>query len=109
VGHGTCPRVPPVSQRRISNMQNLDRFKKTLTFEKVDRLPVMEWASWWNKTIDRWRQEGLPDNCVEDTEIMEYFGLDIHAQFWYEARGVNCPKPIAHGKGVLDDLSHYLV
>lgn len=85
-------------------MENLSRFKKTFNFEKVDRLPVMEWATWWNETIQRWRQEGLPDSVVSGTDIMEYFGLDVHKQFWFGPRSRTCPRPTAHGMSILENL-----
>ena len=32
-----------------------------MAFQPVDRLPRWEWAMWWDKTLARWRSEGLPD------------------------------------------------
>jgi hypothetical protein len=81
-------------------MKKLSRVKKVLNFEAVDRLPVLEWASWWNKTIERWKAEGLPRN-LNSTEIMEYFGLDVHKQFWISARSPSSPKPPAHGQSII--------
>ncbi len=90
-------------------MENLSRFKKVFNFEGVDRLPVIEWATWWDKTIERWRREGLPDSVVSVTDIMKYFGLDVHKQFWLSARGRTCPAPPAYGKGILKrmDMDSY--
>ena len=32
-------------------MENLERFQKILNFDKdVDRVPMVEWAGWWDKT-----------------------------------------------------------
>jgi hypothetical protein len=63
-------------------MNNRDRFKKVLAFEPVDRLPLLEWAGWWDKTIDRWHTEGLPQNLNDAHDIRDYFGLDSHRQYW---------------------------
>jgi len=63
-------------------MKNRERFLNTLNFKPVDRLPVIEWANWWNKTIDRWKKEGLPNDLVDSVEIREYFGLDRGRQWW---------------------------
>ncbi len=53
-----------------------ERFVKTLNFEKCrDRLPMIEWAAWWDLTIDRWKTEGLPKDISWDAAV-EYFGLD---------------------------------
>jgi hypothetical protein len=53
-----------------------ERFLGTLNFDKsVDRLPMVEWAAWWDLTIDRWKKEGLPKDIGWDASL-EYFGLD---------------------------------
>ena len=39
------------------------------------RLPRVEWAAWWDKTIQRWEGEGLPSLSWEDS--LRHFGLDI--------------------------------
>ena len=41
-------------------MTNIERFERVLRFEPADRLPAIEWAPWWDKTLNRWRSEGLP-------------------------------------------------
>ena len=42
-------------------MNPRERFLKVLNFEKPgDRLPLIEWAPWWDQTIERWKKEGLP-------------------------------------------------
>ena len=40
-------------------MNHVERFNAVMNFEKVDRLPRIEWAGWWNLTTDRWFEEGL--------------------------------------------------
>ena len=53
-----------------------ERFLSILNFEKPDdRLPMVEWAAWWDKTLDRWKQEGLPRGITWDGSL-EHFGLD---------------------------------
>ena len=41
-------------------MNHVERFRAVMDFRPVDRLPMWEWAMWWDKTIARWRTEGLP-------------------------------------------------
>lgn len=54
-----------------------ERLVKTFNFEKCDdRLPMIEWAAWWDLTIARWKSEGLPGALSWDASL-EYFGLDI--------------------------------
>jgi len=63
-------------------MKNRERFVRTLNFEKVeDRLPMIEWADWWDKTLDRWHGEGLRSDLGTE-ELREYLGLDMVRQFW---------------------------
>ncbi len=47
-----------------------------------DRLPVIEWASWWNLTIERWRTEGLPAD-LDSLGVKRYFDLDMDYQMWF--------------------------
>ena len=82
-----------------------ERFKATMSFEKTDRLPLIEWASWWDKTLNRWREEGLPLHLETDQDIMEYFGLDIHKQFWIPTLKGTCPWPEAHGGSILESIT----
>ena len=53
-----------------------DRFVRTLNFQTCDdRLPMVEWAAWWDLTIDRWKTEGLPKDISWD-DSLAHFGLD---------------------------------
>ena len=52
-----------------------ERFRKVLRFEKPDRLPLIEWAAWWDKTFNRWKTEGL-DPSFDVDQSLEYFGLE---------------------------------
>jgi len=82
-----------------------ERFLRTMNFEQPDRLPMVEWAGWWDKTLDRWRTEGLP--VMEPQETREYLGLDMFRQLWFSPKGRNCPK-VPHGKGFVKDMASYL-
>ena len=52
-------------------------FTAALSIPRSDapRLPRVEWAAWWDKTIRRWETEGLPNLSWEDS--LRHFGLDI--------------------------------
>ncbi len=84
----------------------VDAFKKILNFEKSDRYPIMEWASWWDKTIDRWIEDGLPAG-LNGVEIMEYFELDLHYQDWIHSVGPKCRQPESHGAAVIRSYDDY--
>jgi len=84
-----------------------ERFRRVLDFEPVDRLPVMEWASWWNLTVERWQREGLPADLADAPAIRDYLGLDGHRQYRIAPDTSGCPKPAYHGAGVLADAAGY--
>jgi hypothetical protein len=88
-------------------MNNVERFNKTLNFEKTDRLPRIEWATWWDVTIDRWKDEGLVLESNDITFISEYLGLDSIRQYWLRPRSVNCPCEASHGAALLSTDDEY--
>lgn len=84
----------------------VEAFRKILNFEESDRYPLMEWASWWDKTIARWEGEGLPAN-MSKFEVMEYFGLDLHYQDWIRSISPTCRAPAHHGGGIIRNADDY--
>ncbi|MFI4912943.1 MAG: uroporphyrinogen decarboxylase family protein [Sedimentisphaeraceae bacterium JB056] len=88
-------------------MNNVERFRKVLNFETIDRLPMVEWASWWNETIDRWYEQGLPRELDTINKISDYFGLDSLKQFWFKVRSDDCPKPEYHGAPIINSPEDY--
>ncbi|MFZ4397318.1 MAG: uroporphyrinogen decarboxylase family protein, partial [Kiritimatiellia bacterium] len=54
-----------------------ERFRRVLAFEKPgDRLPMVEWAAWWDLTTDRWKTEGLSAD-LDWEGTLRHFGLDV--------------------------------
>ncbi|MBN2414233.1 hypothetical protein JXO52_00235 [bacterium] len=88
-------------------MTNRERFQAVMGFRPFDRLPVLEWAEWWDATILRWHGEGLPAAVTGRYDICRYFGLDMYRQDWVQVRGAACPKPPSHGAGILRDENDY--
>lgn len=88
-------------------MNHVERFERRMAFEAVDRLPMIEWAGWWDKTIERWRGEGLPAELTDAAAIRELLGLDPYRQLWIRPRGPACPGPPHHGAGILADERGY--
>ena len=58
-------------------MTQKERFNRTLQFKSADRPPFMEIAL-WEQTVERWREEGLPDDAASADLLSgnEYFGLE---------------------------------
>lgn len=84
-----------------------ERFHAVMRFEKFDRLPLVEWAAWWNKTIERWQGEGLPEGLTDRYALYEYFGLDMWLQDWWRPLHWEAPQPAAHGAGIITDEAGY--
>jgi hypothetical protein len=63
-----------------------DRFHAVMDFQPFDRLPLVEWAVWWDKTIARWHGEGLPGSLSDRYAINRHFGQDVYLQDWVNAR-----------------------
>jgi len=87
-------------------MTNRERFRRALEFQKIDRMPKFEMATWWNKTIDRWETEGLPKG-MNVQELNNFFGHDRNHQFWVQTRAVSCPAPAYNGAGIITDEASY--
>ena len=81
-----------------------------MNFQPVDRLPVWEWAMWWDKTIARWHGEGLPRELKHSQvfEIAEYFGLDPYQQFWFSTTQATIEATQHHTEGVVGSMDDYL-
>jgi len=78
-----------------------------MNFKPFDRLPLLEWAAWWDKTIERWHAEGLPSNVTDRYDICRHFGLDIYKQDWFAVCRPDCPSPKSHGSGIIENESDY--
>jgi len=58
------------------------RFRQVMAGELPDdRLPIIEWATWWDLTIARWEGEGLPKG-LDKSEAKRFFNLDMDYQLW---------------------------
>jgi len=84
-----------------------ERFHAVMNFRPFDRLPVLEWAGWWDKTIQRWYNEGLPAELTDGFGICEYLGLDVYRQGWFPLAKETCPSPASHGAGLIKDEKDY--
>ena len=78
-----------------------------MNFQPFDRLPILEWAIWWDKTIDRWHREGMPAVLTDRYDICRHFGLDLYKQDWFDVRDTDCPGPVAHGASIIESDSDY--
>lgn len=72
----------------------------------TDRLPVMEWATWWNDTVDEWKEQGLPAHLTGQ-ELAEYVGIDKNYQFWLRHFTPEMPKKAYHGAPRITSAAQY--
>ncbi len=88
-------------------MNHVERFRALMDFKPVDRLPRIEWAGFWDQTLTRWKQEGLPAEPNGSYRIRKYLGLDPYYQMWLPPRSESYPKPPSHGRGNVEDMDDY--
>jgi hypothetical protein len=79
------------------------RFGNLVRGKSFDRLPAIEWAPWWDLTINRWRKEGLPGELVY-RNIQLYFGLDGCVQTNFGVRTKDTPERLPMGPGYCGPL-----
>ncbi|MBP5207786.1 MAG: hypothetical protein J6330_04965 [Clostridia bacterium] len=89
-------------------MTSRERFRAVLNFEKPDdRLPMIEWASWWwDRTIMEWQKQGLPAT-LGFHDVAPYLGLDQHYQFWLPHKTPDCPQPEYNGGPIMEGEEGY--
>jgi hypothetical protein len=88
-------------------MNIVQRVQAILSFQPFDRLPVFEWAPWWDKTVARWRGEGLPASAGDRYEIGRHFGLDSYRHEWAWPSRPDCPQAPHHGAGIIATEEDY--
>ncbi len=89
-------------------MNHVERFRAVMDRQPIDRLPRWEWAMWWDKTIERWKGEGLPQDLDDVFEIHDYFGLDPYKQFWFSTTESTIDAVQHHIEGVVGNMDDYL-
>jgi len=98
----------------MNAMTTRERFQAVMNFQPFDRLPIVEWAPWWDKTLERWQSEGLPapladsyDPLTDRYDLCRHFGLDLIWQDWIRAMRPTCPLPASHGEALISTMSDY--
>lgn len=89
-----------------TSMTASERFHSILNFEAADRMPLIEWAIWWDKTLERWHQEGL-DASLDRYDLYRHFGLDVYCQAWCHATHDDAPEPAHEGAGIIGSMDDY--
>ncbi|WMJ23179.1 uroporphyrinogen decarboxylase family protein [Paludicola sp. MB14-C6] len=87
-------------------MNNQERLKALFNGEKIDRLPVIEWASWWDITTNNWKKED-PSCPLDQQQLFNYFGLDCHYQYWVNLNDGHLPQPEWHGAPLINNETDF--
>ena len=87
-------------------MNHVERFRAVMNFQSVDRLPRWEWAMWWDETIARWHNEGLPRELQfsQVFDIAQYFQLDPYQQFWFSTTQATIEATQHHVEGIVANM-----
>jgi hypothetical protein len=92
----------------MKSMTARERFHAIMNFKPFDRLPVLEWAPWWDQTISRWHKEGLPPEITDRYDINRYFGQEPYIQDWISPRKPTCPAAPHHGASIIKTMDDYI-
>lgn len=57
-----------------------ERFRRTMHYQSVDRLPNFEFG-YWESTLRNWHKQGLPESVVNEGTAYDFFGIEN----WYVA------------------------
>ena len=63
------------SSIKSSGMTLRERWRRTMYFQKVDRLPNFEFG-YWGETLTEWHKQGLPPEIDNEGKAYEYFGIE---------------------------------
>ena len=85
-------------------MTTRERFRRVMIGDAaVDRLPAIEWAYWWDKTLELWYGQGLPRG-LDEAAMADFVG---NTQFWLPHKTPDCPRETSHGRGIVENESDY--
>lgn len=92
----------------LDEMKAHERFRATAKGQPFDRLPMLEWATWWDLTTNNWAKERPEIARMEQWELHQYFGLDCNLQHWFHPTTAKTPLPKSHGGPVISNMKEYL-
>lgn len=89
-------------------MTSRERIRAALNFQPVDRMPMIEWAGWWDLTVKRWVGDGLAPDLTERYTLVKHFGLDLHMQDWLRSFGPGVQRRRGHDEPLVSSMDDYL-
>jgi uroporphyrinogen decarboxylase len=52
-----------------------ERFRRAMFFQEVSPIPNFEFG-YWARTLENWRDQGLPESVKDEASAYEYFGIE---------------------------------
>ncbi len=83
-----------------------EQFNAVMGKKIPSELPLLEWAMWWDKTVDIWCEQGL-ERGLSNEQMQQHFGLVRQEQFWLSHKSPDCPKDTSHGSGIIKTMEDY--
>ena len=80
----------------MQGMTSKERFARMFEHREADRVPIID--SPWPATIERWQQEGMP----EDVSFVDYFGLD-------QVAGISVDNSPQYEEKVVEETGEYKI
>jgi uroporphyrinogen decarboxylase-like protein len=81
-----------------------DRFVRTMTYQPVAQCPNFEFG-YWDQTLSRWREQGMPEEVVDEATAYDYFGIE----HWEVVEVGSTPLPIHAEEKVIEETDERLV
>jgi len=80
-----------------------ERFRRTMHYEKLDRLPFFEFG-YWAETLPAWHEQGLPKEIDGEARAYAYFGIEDfrHAPLRWGLHPVDKPQ-------VIEETDEYVI
>lgn len=94
----------PASRRGGAGMNLRERWRRTMFFQRVDRIPNFEFG-YWDDTLSEWHRQGLPGDIVDETDAYEFFGIENWQVAWVDVMGLHP----AFERKVIEDTEDYLI
>ncbi len=73
---------------------------------RIERMPMIEYAPYWDLTIEAWHEQGI-DPTMDPDRVQKYMGLD---PLWYtsvDPTDEGFPYPATHGGSVINSEEDY--
>lgn len=88
---------------RDEGMTLRERFRRTMQFQTVDRIPNFEFG-YWDQTLPAWREQGMPDWVKTEADAYNYFGIEN-----WGCAGPNLGLNPAFEGQILEETDEYII